>query len=51
MRCRQESDCRPPGHGPAELKPAPEAEEGEEMLKLKAASDCSMFSIMDCPTW
>lgn len=51
MKCRQENDCRPSGHGPGELSPDPDqAEEGEKMLKLKAAGDCSMF-IMDSLTW
>lgn len=52
MRCRQESDYRPPGHGPGDLSPGPDqAEEGEKMLKLKAAGDCSMFYIMNSLTW
>lgn len=50
--CRKESDCRLPGHGPGELSPGPDqAEEGEKMLKFKAAGDCSVFSITDSLTW
>lgn len=50
--CRKESDGRPAGRGPGELSPGPDqAEEGEKMLKLKAAGDCSVFSITDSLTW
>lgn len=49
--CRKESDCRLPGHGPGELSPGPDQAEGEKMLKLKAAGDCSVFSITDSLTW